>query len=572
MRLSSHHFSLPAIFLAAAALASCAPSEQKSAAVETAAASQPMPTALGESTMRRLSAAQYQNTIADLFGQTVELGGRFEPDLRVDGLLAIGSSNVSVTAAGMEQYDMMARHIAGQVLDEKRRGLMMPCRPADTAAADEACARQFLGEAGLWLYRRPLTAGELDSYVGAANAAAEKLGNFYSGLSLSLGAMLSSPRFLFRQETIEPDPQHRGQYRLTAYAKAAQLSFFLWNAGPDRALLEAARTGEIHTQKGYAAQVDRLLASPRLERGVRAFFIDNLNFDQFSTLTKDSEIFPKFSAQVLADAQEQTLRTLVDLLVRKRGDYRDIFTTRDTFMTQELAAIYRVPIQEIGPNGAPDIWQPFEFSKDSAYSGILTQIAFTALHSHPGRTSPTIRGKAIREILMCQKVPAPPGNVDFKLVQDTSNPTYRTVRQRLTEHASEPMCKGCHKIVDPIGLALEPFDGAGAFRTKENGAEIDTTGVLDGRAFAGPVELGQALHDSPATASCLVDRLASYALGHAVKRDDWLKGLEAQFAASGYVVPDLMRAIVMNTAFTHAAPPAGDVRSAAASVGSADKS
>ncbi len=545
-----------------AALAACTPAEPKVSGADTTAGAAAAPVAAGEATMRRLTAEQYQNVISDLFGDTIELGGRFEPELRVNGLMAVGASSVSVTAAGMEQYDMMARRIAAQVMDERRRELMMPCKPSDTKKADDGCARQFLSESGLWLYRRPLTEAELTSYVNTANKAAVRLGSFYDGLAMSFSAMLSSPRFLFRQETIEPDPSKPGQYRLTAYAKASQLSFFLWNSGPDRALFEAARTGEIHTPKGYARQVDRMLASPRLERGVRAFFVDNFHFDEFSVLTKDAEIFPKFSAQVLADAQEQTLRTVVNLLVKERGDYRDIFTTKKTFLTQELAAIYRVPISQHGPNGAPDMWQAYEFDADSAYGGVQSQIAFTALHSHPGRSSPTIRGKAIREILMCQKVPAPPGNVDFKLVQDTNNPVYRTVRQRMDAHATNPVCTGCHKITDPMGYALETFDGGGAFRTKENGADIDASGSLDGKAFKSALELGQVLHDSPSTANCLVNRMASYATGRSFKREPWLEDMEKGFAAKGYVVPELMRAIALHDVFTRATPPAQEARDA----------
>ncbi|MGE3475267.1 MAG: DUF1592 domain-containing protein [Rhodospirillaceae bacterium] len=541
-----------------ALLTACAPADDKVSGAEATAGAAPVVpmVAPGEATMRRLTAEQYQNVIADLFGDTIELGGRFEPELRVNGLMAVGASSVSVTAAGMEQYDMMARRIAAQIMDDKRRALMMPCRPVDAKLADDACARQFLSESGLWLYRRPLTDAELNSYVTTANRAAGRLGSFYDGLAMSFSAMLASPRFLFRQETVEPDPAHKGQFRLTAYAKAAQLSFFLWNAGPDRALFEAARTGEIHTPKGYAKQVDRMIASPRLERGVRAFFVDNFHFDEFSLLTKDAEIFPKFSAQVLGDAQEQTLRTVVDLLVKQRGDYRDIFTTKKTFLTQELAAIYKVPVAEHGPNGSPDIWQAYEFPKDSAYGGVQSQIAFTALHAHPGRSSPTIRGKAIREILMCQKVPAPPGNVDFKLVQDTNNPVYRTVRQRMDAHATNPVCTGCHKITDPMGYALETFDGGGAFRTKENGAEIDASGTLDGKQFKSAMELGKVLHDSPATANCLVNRMASYATGRTFKREPWIAAMEQGFAAKGYVVPELMRAIALHDVFTRVAPPA----------------
>jgi len=498
---------------------------------------------------RRLTPAQYENVIADVFGPSIILGGRFEPEMRVGGLLAVGASTVSVTAAGMEQYDVMARKIAAQVVGPANRRMMIPCTPAAENAPDDACVKQFIEKVGRLIYRRPLSSAETASFVNAARVGVEKTGDFYTGLSLSLGAMLSSPKFIFRQETVEADPKNPGAYRLDAYSKASRLSFFMWNAGPDIALLDAAGKGELDTAKGLAKQVDRMLASRRLETGVRAFFSDNFGFDEFALLTKDAALFPKFSSQVAADAQEQTLKTIVDLLLTNKGDYRDIFTTKKTFMTQELGAIYRVPVLNEGPNGAPDTWKEYEFPDNDPRGGILTQVAFTSLHSPPGRGSPTLRGKALREIILCQRVPAPPAAVNFNLVESNSA-NLKTARDRLNAHATESMCTGCHKIIDPMGLALENFDGAGAYRTSENGAPLDTSGALDGKPFNGAAQLGQVLHDHPQTANCLVNRISAYAVGQTIPNNDpWLKSSQTFFARNGYRLPDLMRRIATSDGF-----------------------
>ncbi len=554
-----------------ASLAACTVDAPKSAAVPAVLAGAANVGVPGlEPITRRLTPEQYENVIADVFGPAIILGGRFEPEMRVGGLLAVGSSAVSMTATGMEQYDVMARKIAAQVVDESQRKMMIPCAPAAANAPDDACVAKFMGKVGRLIYRRPLTQTELAAYVTAAHAATEKAGDFHRGLSLSLSAMLSSPKFLFRQETLEPDPRNPGTMRIDAYAKAARLSFFLWNAGPDQALLAAAESGALNTAKGLAGEVDRMLASPRLETGVRAFFTDNFGFDEFALLTKDVVLFPKFSPRVAADAQEQTLKTIVDLLLKNRGDYRDVFTTKKTFMTQELGAVYRVPVINDGPNGAPDAWQPFEFSADDPRGGILTQVAFTSLHSPPGRGSPTLRGKALREVILCQKVPAPPAAVSFNIVQDTHHPIYKTARERLTAHATESMCTGCHKIIDPMGLALENFDGAGAYRTTENGQPIDTSGALDGVPFDGAAKLGQVIHDHPATSACLVNRLASYALGQQLPAGDaWLKDSTAFFATNGYRLADLMRRLATSDGFYRLKPPAEAPKAQSASAASA---
>jgi hypothetical protein len=510
-----------------------------------------------EAVVRRLTGEQYHAIIRDVFGPTIAFGGHFEPGLKVNGLAAAGTSTIGVTPAGMEQYDAMARAIADQVVSADYREQMIPCTPAAAKKADDACARQFLGSVGRLLYRRPLPASSLASHVVAAHAAAEATHDFYQGVALSLAAMLSSPQFLFRDAEIEADPDNKGGHRLDAYSKASELSFFLWNAGPDLALLTAAEKGELETQKGLERQVDRMMASPRLEAGLRAFFMDNFAFDEFADLTKDVVLFPKFSAQATSDAQEQTLKTVVQLLLKEKGDYRDLFTTRKTFLTPELGAIYRVPLVDNRPTGTPDGWAPYEFAADDRRAGILTHMSFTALHSPAGRGSPTLRGKALREVILCQKVPPPPGNVQFNIVQDTNNPLYKTARDRLTAHRANPACAGCHKITDPMGLALENFDGAGEYRTAENGKAIDTSGELDGIAFADAEGLGKAVHDNPATASCLVNRLASYALGRAPGAGEapWINYLQTAFAADGYRVPDLMREISVSEAFYQRALP-----------------
>jgi hypothetical protein len=365
--------------------------------------------------------------------------------------------------------------------------------------------------------------------------------------------MLESPQFLFRREVTEPDPDRPGAYRLDAYSRASQLSFFLWNSGPDLKLMADAQGGKLDTESGMTSEVDRMLRSPRMESGLRAFFSDMLQFDLFDTLAKDAQIYPKWTAKVAEDAQEQTLRTIVDLVLTQHGDYRDLFTTGNTFLSPLLGSLYGVPVAP----GAAGL-QPHRYPAGDRHSGIHTQASFVALHSHEGLSSPTLRGKALRELLLCQPVPAPPGNVNFAAAQDTHNPDFKTMRERLTAHRTDPSCAGCHKLMDPMGLALENFDSDAGFRTAENGRAIDTSGELDGMEFNDPVGLGRALHDNPATGACLVRRVYSYATGRAPTRRDmpWVRHLEKSFAEDGYRPPELMRQIAISPNFYRVAAPA----------------
>ena len=513
---------------------------QASSAQFAVSASQEPPSPGAPTLARRLTSAQYSRVISDVFGPTIKVEGRFEPGVRDDGLLAVGAGHVGVTATGLEQFDAMARGIAAQVVSPEHRATLISCHPRSADAPDDACATRFFQQVGTLLYRRPLTQLELKSAVTIATAATRILRSFYSGLEMSLAGMLESPQFLFRQEVAEPDPGHPGSYRLDAYSKASQLSFFLWDTAPDPRLMADARSGRLSTADGLNEEVDRMLRSARLEAGIRAFFSDMLQFDLFDSLAKDSKIYPKWTVRVAQDAEEQTLRTIVDLVMTRHGDYRDLFTTRRTFLTPLLGSIYRVPV----PQNA-DRWEPYEFPTGDPRAGILAEVSFVALHSHEGVSSPTLRGKALRELLLCEPVPAPPGNVNLAGASNTHDPHFRTMRERLTAHRTEATCAGCHKLIDPMGLALENFDSDGSYRLTENGVRLDTRGELDGVAFSDAPGLGRAMHDNPAATACLVRRMYSYATGRAATRGDmpWLRSLEKTFAADGYRPIELMRRI-----------------------------
>jgi len=171
--------------------------------------------------------------------------------------------------------------------------------------------------------------------------------------------------------------------------------------------------------------------------------------------------------------------------------------------------------------------------------------------THEGRSSPTIRGKTVRESLLCQPVPQPPPNVDFAAVQDTGNPMHRTARQRLTIHQENPACAGCHALTDPIGLSLENYDAIGEFRTHENGAMIDVSGSYNGQDYKGLLEFSRLLGKSDEISSCLVQRTYEYGVGRAASSDDvaWLEAVSADFVGDRYRFPSLMKRIALSDAF-----------------------
>jgi hypothetical protein len=493
---------------------------------------------------RRLTESQYRNSIADVFGAWVRVDARFEPERRQDGLLAIGSTQLSITPSGFEQYYAAARAISDQVLSEDRRDAAVGCKPKDAQRADDACAAAFVRSYGERLFRRPLT----DAQVAARVQTARKGENFYDGLKLALTSLLIAPEFLFRIEVAEPDPS--GAARLDGYTKAARISFLLWDAAPDAELLAAARSGLLDTEEGLKQQVARLQASPRIADGVRAFFTDMLQLDAFEGLTKDPSIYPKFSQAVADSAREETLRTIVDQLVTKKRDYRELFTTRETWINRNLAAVYKVPF------ASKEKWAPYTFPADSGRSGILTQVTFLSLFSHPGSSSPTKRGVKLYEIFFGQPTPDPPADVDFSKVQASSK---GTVRMRLIDHMTNEGCSSCHSVSDPVGLALEHFDSIGQIRMMEDGQLIDVSAVLGGKNVAGAQGVGQFMHDNPRVSATLVRNVFSYGVGRALdERDDPFLEKEVEaFIATGYKVPDLFGQIAASPYFMKVVIPSG---------------
>lgn len=510
---------------------------------------------------RRLSEVQYARAIEQTFGSGLKVPGRFDPPLREQGLLAIGDAHVTVSASGIEQYELRAREVAAQVMAEGRASL--PCKSITAGTFDEACARAFFARYGRQLYRRPLSEQELSSIVALSSSGTQLGHSFSKGLEVGLARLLMSPNFIFRVERPQVDASAPGGQRLDDYSLATRISFLLWDAPPDEALLDAVARGDMRNAARLKRQVDRMIASPKFEQGVRAFFSDMFGYEQFRGLAKDQAIYPKFSSQLAIDAQEQTLRTIVDLLVTNRGDYRDLFTTRKTFMNRTLGAVYKVPVSTEGFEG----WAPFTFPGDAPRAGILSLAGFLMLDpTHEGKSSPTIRGKTVRELLLCQPVPAPPPNVSFNIVQDDSNPLYKTARDRLLAHQENPACSGCHALTDPIGLSLENYDAIGSYRTHEKTALIDASGTFDGKPYLGLGGLSKLLHDSPDIPGCVVQRAFEYGVGRAAAGSDaaWLEYAISQFVADRYQFPELMRRIAMSNALAATAvdTPANAVNSA----------
>ena len=494
--------------------------------------------------LSRLTARQYRNAIRDHFGPAIVPPAALEPDASQDALIAIGSTLTSVSPRGVEQYFDAALSLAHQIMGDKTaRAAVLPFTPS--GPSDAVCAEEAIAFAAKKLLRchDTETAGALANFKKAAPV----VESFDLAFEYALAAMLQSPYFLYRVELGEDDPEGEGR-RFTSCEMASRLSFFLWNSVPDDALRVAADAGELVTAAGVEAQVTRMLEDPRARDGVRNFFAEWLDLYVLDQLGKDPNVFKHFSADLGPAAREETLKLIEEWVFERDADYRTLYTTRTTFVNRRLAAIYEVPSPQ------DDGFAEIELPLDRPRRGVLGHVSFLAQQSHPTSSSATLRGKFIRQRLICGYVPPPPVNLNTAIPEPSE--TAKTLKERLIVHMQATDCNGCHSRTDPPGFALEQFDGIGRFRTDDNGVTIDPSGNLDTYSFADAVELAEVMANHPDLVPCVVKMVYSYAGGHLPTdgEKDQVSELATAFASGGHRVRQLFASVAVSQGFRRVGP------------------
>lgn len=481
--------------------------------------------------LRRLTRAQYEASLADVFGAGLVLPPYLEPDIEEDGFFSVGAGTAALSPYGVEQYETAAYLVAGQIVDDPARAASLPCAPDA-----RGCAVEVASTVGRRLWRRTLTADERDVLGALADEAAAALPDDPTApVELVLAALLQSPAFVYRVELGDAGA-------FDGPALASRMSFLLWGGPPDDELLDLAEAGSLADPESRRDQVSRMAADPRAARGVRALFHELLGLSRLRSTTKDPTVFVHASPDVLPSAELETL-ALVERLWADDEDFRSLVTSRETSVDRTLAAIYGVPAP------AREGFGPIAFAPDGERAGLLGHVSFLAMQSHPTSTSVTRRGLYVRERLLCQDMPAPPADVDTSIPEST--PDSPTMRDRVAIHLENAACASCHRATDPLGLALEHFDGLGGYRADDQGYPIDATGELDGARFDGLGGLALTVSEHPDFARCLVAGSVRYAQGHALDGDEegWVDWLDAGFAAGGWGYAGLLEDLVTSEAF-----------------------
>ncbi|WNG47819.1 DUF1592 domain-containing protein [Archangium minus] len=490
---------------------------------------------------------QYRNTLSDLLGSEAAKVVQPPPDTALNGFDGIGASQLALSSSAIARYESSAWLAAQAALAHTpTRDALIGCTPRSTT--DEECLRSFVGRFGARAWRRPLTDAEQTSWTTLGTSAAAAAGNFYSGVEALIAGLLQSPHFLYMVEVGVPDASQPGRLKLTGHELATRLAFFLSGTTPDEALLAAAAQGELDTAEGVRTQARRLLALPSARTALAHFFDELLQLRELPTLGKDTTTFPFFTPSLAASMREETQRLLADIIWEREGDFRDVFDAGYTFVDKQLATLY-------GVSGAPATgFARVTLPAEEGRGGLLGHASFLSLLAHTTTTSPTLRGRFIRERLLCEPIAAPPTNIPPLPAQNPGEPP-KTMRQRLQQHVSNPSCAGCHTKMDPLGLGLENFDAVGRYRTNENDAPIDPVSTFDqAGTFSGPRQLGSLLRTDDRVLRCLVRNLFRMATGHVDEEGEQvsLHQLDEAFATSGYRMKELLVELVASDAFRYA--------------------
>jgi len=421
------------------------------------------------------------------------------------------------------------------------RQAIFTCQPK-TDAETAPCATRILGTLARRAYRGPVSSEEMGRLMSFYETERKKGGSFDDGVEASLQFLLVNPRFLFR---VERDPEKAAPgtiYRISDLELASRLSFFLWSSIPDDELLAVASQGRLQNPAVLDQQVRRMLKDERAKALAENFAGQWLFLRNVRGHTPDADVFPDFDHN-LRDAFRRETELLFADVVREDKPVTTLLSADYTYLNERLAKHY----------GVPNVYG-MQFRKvpvtDDARKGLLGHGSILSLTSQANRTSPVLRGKYVLTNILGTPPPEPPANVPP--LNETPGKAL-SMRDRMEEHRRSPACAGCHKLMDPIGLAMENFDGIGRWRTEDNGARIDTTSQLaDGTSINGPASLREAILRRPDMfAKNMTEQLMVYALGHGLEYYDmpYVRAALKDAARTNYRFSSLVIGIVKSVPF-----------------------
>jgi cytochrome c551/c552 len=447
------------------------------------------------------------------------------------------------TVPHLARVDITGPYHATGPGDTPSRRRIFVCHPS--VPADEIpCARKILSNLVRRAFRRAPTDADLESLLSFYQQERNKTGSFEAGIEIALRRILADPEFVFRFEAPPANVAANGIYRISDTELASRLSFFLWSSIPDDELLNLGLQGKLHDPAVLERETRRMLADDRAHALASNFAGQWLYLRDLKSSNPDGREFPDFDDNLRQAFQRET-ELLFESVQREDRSVLDLLNADYTFVNERLAKHY----------GIANVYGP-DFRRVPVPSderrGLLGQGSMLLVTSNANRTSPVQRGKWILENLLASPPPLPPPNVP-PLKENSGDSAVASVRERMEQHRSNPACAGCHKIMDPIGLALENFDGVGQWRSTDSGLKIDASGQLvDGTRVDGPASLRKALLDRPeAFVGAMTEKLLMYGVGRETKYYDMpvVRAVMRNAAGNQYRFSDLVLGIVKSAPF-----------------------
>ncbi|QSQ28517.1 DUF1592 domain-containing protein [Pyxidicoccus parkwayensis] len=495
------------------------------------------PRDVGRITLHRLNRAEYDATVRDLLGDTTQPARDFPADDHGYGF-DNNADVLSLSPLLMEKYSAAAEKL---VETAWAKGVFGSC--ALSAENPEPCARDILSRFARRAWRRPVAKEEVDRLVGFLALAKARGDGPEMGVKLALRSVLVSPHFLFRVEK-DPDPNSTTPHRLTDVELASRLSYFLWSSMPDETLLATAEAGKLHQPEELEAQVRRMLADPKANGLVENFAGQWLYTRALDSAEPDATLYGAFNED-LRSAMRQETQLVFHEFITGEHKLKDLVDAPFTYVNDALATHYGLP----KPGSSTPV--RVDLTGHPERAGIFGQGSLLTVTSNPDRTSPVQRGVWVLEQLLCSAPPPPPPNVEG--LPPAVDPN-QTMRERMAQHRSQPACQGCHRLMDPLGLALENYDAIGRWRMKEvSGAPVDPTGELpDGTVLRGADDMRRFVKQDPKLPACLTEHLLTYALGRGMRPEDAcaVSEIAATAEASGGRLSDYILSIVLSDHFT----------------------
>jgi hypothetical protein len=507
----------------------------------------------GTAVFRRLSRTEYNNTIRDLLGDNSSPANAFPPD--TDSYKSGFFRGGAIAAVDAGRLLEATERLAGDAV-RTRLAMLLPCPLPTGAAAESACAQQFITQFGRRAYRRPLGSDEaralLDYYTQQRAVPGQ---DFPGAVRMIVAAMLMSPNFLYRWELAPKAAVKDGALlRFNGYETASRLSYLFWASMPDNALLDAAEGNRLSTPEQLEAEARRLLKDPRARDAVADFFLQWLDVNNLPDLVKNTGLFTSYTPELAQSMLAETREFAANLVTKGDARLETLLTSTSTFLDARLAGLYKVN----GVSGTS--LAPASVDK-SQRGGILTQASFLAAHGTSEESHPVKRGKLLADRLLCTDLPLPPDNVP-----DPKMPAANlSTRERYAEHGSNICAQACHSIIDPLGFAFEHYDAIGGWRAMDGGKAVDSSGFLDlggqKKPFNDAMELSALLAQAPEVRECMARQWLRFALRRHETPGDTASVLSAlgAFGKSGYDLRELMVALTQTRAFTHRTASAGEV-------------